>query len=138
MSWQQCLSLRELLKSSYRKAAHWSAEMKYQKEEPVMTTKLIGTWKVLIKTPIDESKSTWRFWEEDGQVKGTITPLGEDTVAFEKVEVSGDDFELMTHLDLQFGHIQFDYKGTATDDTIMGISKMKMGKSKFKGKKVEE
>ena len=100
---------------------------------------LIGSWKVLIKTPIDESRSTWKFWEEDGTVKGTITPDNDHEYDFEKVVVSGDDFELMTHLDLQFGHIQFDYKGTLADEnTIMGISRMKMGKSKFKGKRVEE
>lgn len=101
-----------------------------------MASKLIGTWKVITKTPIDENKATWKFWEEDGRVVGTIKS-DDFEVPFEKVEVDGDDFTLMTHLDLQFGHIQFDWKGTATDDTVIGISKMKMGKSKFKGKRAE-
>lgn len=101
-----------------------------------MASKLIGTWKVVTKTPIDENKATWKFWEEDGKVVGTISS-DEFEVPFEKVKVEGDDFELMVHLQLQFGLIQFDMKGTATDDTVMGISKMKMGKSKFKGKRVQ-
>lgn len=101
-----------------------------------MATNLIGTWKVITKTPIDENKATWKFWEEDGKVVGTITS-DEFVTPFEKVVVNGDDFELMTHLDLQFGHIQFDWKGAVDGDTIMGISRMKMGKSKFKGKRAE-
>ena len=101
-----------------------------------MATNLIGTWKVVTKTPIDENKATWKFWEEDGKVVGTITS-DEFETPFEKVVVNGDDFELMTHLDLQFGHIQFDWKGAVEGDTIMGISRMKMGKSKFKGKRAE-
>ena len=75
-----------------------------------MATNLIGTWKVITKTPIDENKATWKFWEENGKVVGSITSDNFET-PFEKVVVNGDDFELMTHLDLQFGHIQFDWKG---------------------------
>ena len=101
-----------------------------------MATNLIGTWKVITKTPIDENKATWKFWEENGKVVGSIT-LDNFETPFEKVVVNGDDFELMTHLDLQFGHIQFDWKGAVDGDTIMGISRMKMGKSKFKGKRAE-
>lgn len=101
-----------------------------------MASSLVGTWKVITKTPIDENKAVWKFWEEDGKVVGTVT--ADDFVTpFEKVAVDGDEFELMTHLDLQFGHIQFDWKGKVEGDMIMGISRMKMGKSKFKGKRAE-
>ena len=101
-----------------------------------MASKFIGNWEVQTKTPMGDNTAIWRIKEEDGVVSGIIVADGKD-VPFEKIEITGDDFEMMTHLDLQFGHIQFDWKGTATDDTVMGISRMKMGKSKFKGKRID-
>lgn len=99
-------------------------------------TKLIGKWNVLTKSPMGDNKAVWEFVEkEDGGISGTLTSEGM-TTEWESVVVNGDDFELNIKLPLPMGLIAFNMKGTATDSEVTGMSRMKMGKSKFKGKRV--
>lgn len=100
-------------------------------------SKLAGKWNVVTKSALGTNNAVWTFAEkEDGTWGGTLS--SEDmTTEWASIKVDGDDFELDISLQLPFGLIPFNMKGTVEDDeTIGGTSKMKMGKSKFKGKKV--
>ena len=96
---------------------------------------LAGKWKVVVKSPMGTSEAIWDIKEEDGVYSGTLT-ADEQTATWKDITVDGANFESNITLDLPFGLIDFNFKGEIGEDEIEGISKMKMGKSKFKGKRI--
>ena len=96
---------------------------------------LVGKWHVVVKSALGTSESEWDIKEENGVYSGTITADG-NVNQWKQITVDGDNFNCDCALPLPFGLIDFHYDGTVTDDEISGISKMKMGKSKFKGKRI--
>lgn len=96
---------------------------------------LVGKWHVVVKSALGTSEAEWDIKEENGVYSGTIFTDG-NLNEWKQITVDGDNFSCDCALPLPFGLIDFHYDGTVTEDEITGISKMKMGKSKFKGKRI--
>lgn len=101
-------------------------------------SKLLGKWNVLTKTPMGDTKAVWIIKEEEGDYCGTLTSEG-STTSWESIHIEGKYFEMKISLQLPFGLTSFVMEGeySEEDDTFTGISKMKMGKSTFKGKRAQ-
>ena len=96
---------------------------------------LAGKWRITLKSPMGNTEAEWDIKEEGGVYTGTLTTGGK-TTEWKELNVTGDSFEGKIALDLPFGLTEFHYTGDFTDTEISGISKMKMGKAKYKGKRI--
>lgn len=96
---------------------------------------LVGKWHVVVKSALGTSEAEWDIKEEGGVYSGTLTSDGNVT-EWKSIAVDGDKFESNIALKLPFGLIDFYFSGTIGENEINGISKMKMGKSKFKGTRI--
>jgi len=99
-------------------------------------SKLLGKWNVLTNTPMGDTKAVWVINEDDNFYSGTMTIDG-ITKPWDAIKINGDNFEMKISMQLPFGLIDFVMEGEycQEDDTFTGIAKMKMGKSKFRGKR---
>ena len=100
--------------------------------------KLLGKWNVLTKTPMGDTKAVWTIKEENGILSGNLSTEGTNT-PWESIHIEGNYFEMKISIQLPFGLTSYVMEGeySEEDDTFTGISKMKMGKSKFKGKRAQ-
>lgn len=96
---------------------------------------LVGKWHVVVKSALGTSEADWDIKEEGGVYSGTLASDG-NVSEWKSIVVDGDHFESDIALPLPFGLIDFHFSGDIGEDEITGISKMKMGKSKFKGKRI--
>lgn len=99
-------------------------------------SKLLGKWNVITNTPMGDTKAVWVINEENGHFNGTMTIDGA-TKQWESIKISGNNFEMKISMQLPFGLIDFIMEGeySEEEDIFTGIAKMKMGKSKFRGKR---
>ena len=99
-------------------------------------SKLVGKWNVLTTTPFGEAKSIWFIEKNNDKYTGTLTNDGIIT-PWEEIVIENDHFEMKVSMQLPFGLIDFVMVGEYDEenDLFEGIANMKMGKSRFKGKR---
>lgn len=99
-------------------------------------SELTGKWNVLTKTPIGDTKAVWIIEVENGNYSGSINADGVVT-PWESIIINGNTFKMKITLNAPFGLIDLVMEGeySENEDTFSGIASMKMGKSKFKGKR---
>lgn len=97
---------------------------------------LLGKWNVLTKTPIGDTKAVWVIEEVNGVYCGSINADGVVT-PWDSIKINNNTFEMKITLNAPFGLIDLLMEGeySENEDAFSGVAIMKMGKSKFKGKR---